>query len=99
MNDVVFVSYRTVCEYFIAYNRAHPDDVDKPKVSAVIVYSESNWDKPYSLESRSYQIFNNCPAFVDNKISNRVSGYCLDGSDQGVRLDWYNWKIDYCYLE
>jgi len=25
-------------------------------------------------------------------------GDCLDGYDLGVRLDYYNWKIDFCYF-
>lgn len=64
----------------------------------VVVYSQSNWDKEYSLESRSYRVCSNDPAFTSGKISNRISGDSLDGSDIGVRLDIYKWKSEYAYL-
>ena len=65
----------------------------------VIVYKESNWDRPYSLEARSYRVSSDNRAFQMDKIANSIFAECLDGSDINVRLDWYNWDIDYCYIE
>ena len=81
------------------FNKANPDKEDDECITGVIVYKASNWKKTYPLESRSYRVSNANRAFQDGKIANSMFGYCLDGTDQGVRLDWYNWKVDYCYME
>lgn len=82
------------------YNEAHPDREDHADLFGVIVYSQSNWpDKEYSLESRSYEVANNNRAYQPGKIANSIYACSLDGSDMGVRLDWYkDWKVEYCYM-
>lgn len=72
-----------------------------PDITAVIVYKQSNFTKPYSVKERSYRINNRCgKAFFDTVSGSRsIRGDCLDGTDLGVRLDAYNWDIEYCYFE
>ena len=71
---------------------------------AVIVFKPESFDKEYTLEERSYKISHNDNWFDGRKISFSLYGYCLDGKDNGVRLDWYmkngkdSWIIDYCYI-
>lgn len=76
---------------------------------AVIVFKQESFDKEYSLESRSYAISSGESYFQSDKISNSLYGDCLDGSENGVRLDLYihsmpednvekPWIIDYCYI-
>lgn len=80
------------------FNAEHPELQDTPVIQGVIVFKASNFTKPYSEKSRSYQVFNCCRCFQEGKISNQLTGNCLDGTDQGVRLDWYKWEVDYCYM-
>lgn len=68
-------------------------------ITGVIVYKPENWTTPYTEEQRSYRVSSNCWGFMSGKISNAVYGDCLDGTDIGVRLDWYNWSADYCYMD
>ena len=71
-----------------------------PRLSAVIVYKSSNWSEAYSLESRSYRVLNiGGKRFFPNMCGNSVYGDSLDGSDIDVRLDYYEWEVDYAYLE
>ena len=93
------ISYDEMWHNLHQYNVDHPDREDYGDISAVIVYKSENWDKPYSLESRSYRVYNNNRAFQPNKIANSLYGSALDGSDNGVRLDWYKWSVDYCYMD
>lgn len=67
---------------------------------AVIVFTEDSFNKPFTEVERSYEVNHDCPYFQSGMISNRLTGNCLDGTDDGVRLDWYlnEWKIDYCYI-
>ena len=70
---------------------------------AVIVFTEDSFDKPYTEQQRSYQIRNDEKYFLPNMNGTSLYSNCLDGSDLGVRLDWYmggkdGWKVDYCYL-
>ena len=86
-------------EIMTEYNRRFPEHEDERKLSGVIVYKASNWKKEYAEPSRSYRVWNCNRAFQDGKISNSLFGYCLDGTDQGVRLDWYDWEVDFCYMD
>lgn len=75
-----------------------PEDV--PTLSAVIVYKQSNFTKEYSETSRSYRVTSQSgKAFFHGMIGNSIYGECLDGSEDGVRLDAYNWKVERCYFE
>lgn len=72
-------------------------------IYGVIVFKEESFTKPYTEHQRSYKTSNDNKGFLPNNISNSIFGDCLDGTDNGVRLDWYMygedaWKIDYCYM-
>lgn len=67
-------------------------------MTGVIVYKESNWKEQCSLESRSYVVSNQCNYYDDDKISRAHWGTSLDKTDKDVRLDYYGWDVDYCYL-
>lgn len=91
---------------FKAFNKEHNikhGDYGKnvPTISAVIVYKQSNFTAEYTETERSYRINNLCgKAFFDTiSGSQSMRGDCLDGKDLGVRLDCYNWDIEYCYFE
>lgn len=81
------------------FNSQHPEKQDQPLLSGVIVYKASSFTKPYTETERSYRVYNNNRQFQSGMISNSLFGSCLDGTDDGVRLDWYKWSVDYCYLE
>lgn len=95
MRKITFAKLEEIME---EYNRRFPENQDKAKLSGVIVYKASNWPKSYSERSRSYEVTNNNRAFQEGKIASSLFGNCLDGTDQGVRLDWYKWEVDYCYM-
>ena len=74
------------------------------KVKKKIIFNYTN-QREYSEESRSYEFRSDNKTFR-NCCSNSLYASCLDGTDQGVRLDYYmeyygnkpGWKVDYCYL-
>ena len=80
------------------FNCEHPELMEKARIGAVIVYKESNFTEHYTETERSYIVWNNNRMFQPDKIANSLFGDCLDGKDFGVRLDWYNWDIEYCYM-
>ncbi len=82
------------------FNKEHPEQQDTASITGVIVFKQEKWpNKTYSVKSRSYRVSNSNRAFQEGKISNQLSGNCLDGTDQGVRLDWYKWEVEYCYMD
>ena len=93
------ISYAEMERKMFQFNERNPQREEEAVLSAVIVFKPENWDVPYSELSRSYRVCNNNRAFQPGKIACSVYGYCLDGTDPGVRLDWYKWKVDYCYME
>ena len=76
---------------------------DKKPLSCVAVIDNSSFEKEYPLESRSYRFRSDNKRFLPEMMGNSIFADALDGSDDGVRLDWYifedNWKIEYCYVE
>ena len=65
--------------------------------ACVVVFNQSGFSKKFDERSRSYFVHRNNNAFKDfqsNHTSNSIYGDCLDCSEFGVRLDWYNWKIE-----
>lgn len=92
------ITYEELCRKFYEFNEEHENGEGNEYIEGVIVYKQSNWEKEYSEKSRSYCVRSNNRAFQYGKIANSIFGYCLDGTDMGVRLDWYNWDVDYCYM-
>jgi len=66
---------------------------------AVIVFTKGSFNKEYSEKSRSYKVNKTSNYFDGSKMGKELIGNCLDGEDEGVRLDHYlgDWKVDYCY--
>lgn len=99
------ITFEEVRKVFRKYNKdngvIHGMPSNVPTISAVIVYKQSNFTKPYTETERSYRITNTCGKAFFNMPSGSQSmrGDCIDGHDLGVRLDAYGWDIEYCYME
>jgi hypothetical protein len=76
---------------------------------AVIVFTNRSFGvlKQYTLEERSYKVSSDAKWFDNNKNGMSLFGDCLDGKDNGVRLDHYmrltpeegkRWEVEYCYI-
>lgn len=79
---------------FDAMNECH---VTGKHRTAVIVFSQENFKTEYSELSRSYSSNSNQWGWNYSKIGRCRLGNCLDGTENGVRLDYYNWKIECWY--
>lgn len=83
--------------------RGYTTKGNRERLVGVVVFTEDSFSKPYTEKQRSYELTSDNKAFLPNQISNSIFADCLDGTDEGVRLDWYmhgegRWKVDYCYL-
>lgn len=81
-------------ELWDAMNQCH---VTGKHRTAIIVFKQSNWDKPYSELERSYSSYSDQWGWDSNKMGHCRLGNCLDGIDKDVRLDYYNWEVEYWY--
>lgn len=77
---------------------------NKEHITAVVVFTEDSFNKPYTELQRSYEFTSDNKAFLANQSSNSIFADCLDGTDDGVRIDWYmggkdGWKVEYCYFK
>ena len=98
------VTFSEVRQKFMEYNEDHNvrygTPTNTPPLSAVVVYKQSNFTKPYTEKERSYRVTSNGgKAFFSGMLGCSILGDCLDGSEFGVRLDAYRWDIDFCYFE
>lgn len=99
--DIPYVklTYREMDDIFHkANNKRHPS------ICGYIVFTEDSFDKPYSLEARTYAVSSNNKAYISGMGGYSIYGSSLDGSDVNVRLEMYMrgenaWKIDHCYMD
>lgn len=64
-------------------------------LKAHVTFDKSNWGKEYAPTARTYEIEIDSNWGLDpSKEGRSIIGNCLDGIDLGVRLDWYQWKIE-----
>lgn len=100
------ITWRELCEAMRNFNKEHGYTTkgNKEHLEGVVVFTEDSFSKPYTEKERSYQVSSDNKAFIPNQIGNSIFADCLDGSDWGVRLDWYMhdkenpWRVEYCYL-
>ncbi len=75
-------------------------------LTAHIIFTEDSFSTQYPLLSRTYRFDSDNKAFWPNMGGYSIFGDCLDGTDQGVRLDYYiagerdisGWKVENCYI-
>ena len=96
------MEYQKLKEIFRELKRTSP----REDLTAHIIFTEDSFHKPYSLLNRTYCITSDNKAFWPNVGGYSIFGNCLDGTDQGVRLDHYmaeeqdinGWKVEDCYI-
>lgn len=99
MNNLTYGEFHTLMYQHNCENGIKVKGEDKHPLIGVVVFSQDNWDKEYSLESRSYRVSSDNKAFIPGQIGRSIFADALDGSDDGVRLDYYpEWIVDHCYM-
>jgi hypothetical protein len=100
------ITWSELCKAMWKFNEEHGYTYkgNEKKLRGVVVFSEKSWNKPYTEIQRSYEFTSDNKAFLANQSSNSIFANCLDGSDDGVRIDWYMgdkempWIPEYCYI-
>lgn len=96
------MNYSELKKTFQELKRDHP----REDLTAHIVFTEDSFDKQYPRMSRTYAVSSDNKAFWPNMGGYSIFASCLDGTDQGVRLEWYmeqegnkgGWKVETCYI-
>ena len=84
--------------------RGYTTKGNKEKLEGIVVFTEDSFNKPFTINERSYHFTSDNKAFLPNQLGYSIFADCLDGKDIGVRIDWYMrdkenpWKVEYCYL-
>ena len=77
-------------------------------LTGFIVFTEDSFTKDYPEGSRTYVVSSDNKAFRPGMAGYSIFATALDGSDPGVRLDYYmkdehggesGWKIERCYVK
>lgn len=98
------MSWQELYRYMVEFNEKHNITCKGfgPKVTAVAVITEDSFDAEYTEEQRSYRFTNHNKAFIPSNLSRSIFADCLDGTEMGIRLDWYlgdRWIVEYAYIE
>lgn len=96
------MDYNALKQVFRKLKRNSP----KEDLTAHIIFTEDSFARIYPLLSRTYRLSSDNKAFWPNMGSYSIFADCLDGTDQGVRLDWYmleegnpgGWRVEKCYI-
>lgn len=99
-------AWSAACLHMIQFNKAHGIDSkdwspDAPICVMVAVMTPDSFDKECDEEGRSYRFNNYNKAFLP-MTSASIFSSCLDGTDDGVRLDWYigrHWRVERVYVQ
>lgn len=94
------------CRYMREFNKSHGIDSkdwspDAPICVMVAVMTPDSFSREYDEEGRSYRFNNYNKAFLP-MTSSSIFSSCLDGTDDGVRLDWYvgqQWHVERVYVQ
>lgn len=80
----------------------------KEHLTGYIVFTKDSFTQDYPEGSRTYVVSSNNKAFIPGMGGYSIFATALDGTDAGVRLDWYmkdehggdhGWKIERCYVK
>lgn len=79
------------------------DEFRNTKKTGVVVFTEDSFSETHlSEKERSYRVIPH-KYFPNLLATGSMYGDCLDGTDDGLNLDYYisemGWKVEYCYLE
>lgn len=79
------MDYKDLKNIFIAHESQEP--APKEHLVGHIVFAAKSFKKEYSEVSRTYAVSSDNKAFKPDAVGYSIYGYCLDGSDDGARLD------------
>lgn len=68
-------------------------DTNEPIKEVVVLFSKKNWSKSYTRLQRMYALNLSSSGFNSEGSGQAIIGNCLDGSDQNVRLEIYDWEV------
>lgn len=99
------ITWYDAIDYMKAFNKKHnitSKSQNGPKCTIIAVISPKSFEIEYSLEERSYAFTNYNGMFIDTTLDSSIYADSLDGTDPGVRLDYYTewmWQVEYCYIQ
>ena len=98
------MTFSEFCDEMVRYNQEHgvQTQFQGEQKIGYIVFAQGDWfNREYSVTERTYGVASGNKFFIPGMGGNSLYGGCLDGTDEGVRLDWYlrNWKVEYCYFK
>lgn len=100
VHELGAITFEELTDHFVDIN-----EKGLPAETAVIVFKKDCFLEDYTEEQRSYRVSSDNKWFRPNLGGMSLFGSCLDGTDQGIRIDLYMrseedpWRVDYCRLE
>lgn len=97
------LTWSEMCKKMYQFNTDHgyTRKGNPESIEAVVVFTGEGMNRDdYTVEQRSYRFSSDNKYFLSDQIGNSIFADCLDGTEHGVRIDWYihEWEVDYCYI-
>lgn len=98
------MTFNELCEKCYQHNKANNIQTqygDKHALKCFVVVSQNSFNKPFTELERTYTFTSDNKYFIARMGGNSIFADCLDGKDEGVRLDWYIgvWDFEKCWYE
>lgn len=96
-------SWKAISDFAYDYFQQHPEIGqfnDAPEV--IVTITKDSFKEEYSELTRSYRFILSQKYFLPGMGGNSIFAHCLDGSEMGIRLDYYlfnSWKIENVYMQ
>ena len=81
------------------------NDKNLGPVNGYIVFTEDSCKEKFCEKSRTYIVSSNNKAWIADMGGYSIFGTCLDGTDNGIRLDYLmkeevgnQWRVEECYF-
>lgn len=103
--EYIEMSWKELKEKFREYEKER--NYKENPLYARVVFAQKSFGREYSEASRTYEFSSDNKAFQSQMSGYSIFGNAIDGSDLGVRLDYYmaderggknGWIIEKCYL-
>ena len=96
------LTWSEMCKKMRDFNTSHgyTRKGNPESIEAVVVFTGKGMKPGFTEIERSYQFSSDNKYFLSDQIGNSIFADCLDGTEFGIRIDWYlgEWEVDYCYI-
>lgn len=98
------ITFSELCNIFNKHNEDNnitQQFSDKNPLIGGICFHKNSFNGDFTEKERTYTFRSDNKYFISGLNGKSIFANCEDGTDQGIRLDYYlnHWTVDYCFIK